>query len=164
MSVVAGIDPSVTGTGIATPDWMRTVGGDSKVGDQRLERIFDAMLEVVALNPVLVMLEDLPTHAQGAGKTGMAQGVVRLALVIGGIRYVLVTPAGLKKFATGSGVATKPDMRMEAFKRTGVDIRDDNQADAWWLRQLGLQHLGECELGLPKKNLTALDAIVWDKA
>jgi Holliday junction resolvasome RuvABC endonuclease subunit len=161
MSIVAGIDPSVTSTGIATPDWLRTVGGDAKVGDRRLEIIFDAMLEVVALNPVLVMVEDLPTHAQGAGKTGMSQGVVRLALVIGGIRYVLVTPASVKMFATGKGNATKSDMRMEIFKRTGVDIRDDNQADAWWLRQLGLQHLGECELGLPKKNLSALDAIVW---
>jgi Holliday junction resolvasome RuvABC endonuclease subunit len=161
MSVVAGIDPSLSGTGIATPDWMRTVGGAAKVGDRRLEIIFDAMLDVVGLNPVLVMIEDLPTHAPGAGKTGMSQGVVRLALVIGGIRYVKVTPAGLKKFATGSGIATKPDMRMEIFKRTGQDIRDDNQVDAWWLRQLGLQHLGECELGLPKKNLGALDAIDW---
>ena len=161
MSVVAGIDPSMTGTGIATPDWMRTVGGLSKVGDKRLEIIFDAMLDVVALNPVLVMIEDLPKHAQAAGITGMSQGAVRLALVMSGIRYVTVTPAGLKMFATGSGVATKPDMRMEIFKRTGIDIRDDNQADAWWLRQLGLQHLGECELDLPKKHLRALDAIIW---
>jgi hypothetical protein len=46
MSVVAGIDPSLTGTGIATPDWMRTVGGLAKVGDRRLEIIFDAMLEL----------------------------------------------------------------------------------------------------------------------
>jgi Holliday junction resolvasome RuvABC endonuclease subunit len=115
----------------------------------------------VALGPDLVMLEDLPTHAQGAGKTGMAQGVVRLALVLGGIKYVLVTPASVKKFATGSGNATKPDMRMEIFKRTGTDIRDDNQVDAWWLRQMGLQHLGECDLGLPKKHLSALDAVIW---
>jgi len=161
MSIVAGIDPSMTGTGIATTDWMRTVGGDSKVGDRRLEIIFDAMLEVVMLKPDLVMIEDLPKHAQAAGITGMSQGAVRLALVMGGIRYVSVTPGGLKKFATGSGNATKADMRMEIFKRTGIDIRDDNQADAWWLRQLGLQHLGECDLGLPKKHLTALDAIIW---
>jgi hypothetical protein len=46
MFVVAGVDPSLAGTGIATPDWMRTVGGIAKVGDRRLEIIFDAMLEL----------------------------------------------------------------------------------------------------------------------
>jgi len=140
---------------------MRTVGGDAKVGDRRLWRIYAAMQVVVATEPDLVMVEDLPTHAQGAGKTGMAQGVVRLALVISDIRFVSVPPATLKLFATGKGNATKPDMRMEIFKRTSMDIRDDNQVDAWWLYQMGMAHLGECKLALPAKNLTALDKISW---
>ena len=90
----------------------------------------------------------------------MAQGVVRYILVHTGTRYVTVTAATLKKFATGRGNATKPDMRMALYQRAGIDLRDDNQVDAWWLRQLGLHLLEDPErMELPQTHLAALVAV-----
>ena len=57
-------------------------------------------------------------------------------------------------------LATKPDMRMALYQRAGLDERDDNRVDAWWLRQVGLHLLGDPDaLNLPKTHLAALDKI-----
>jgi len=165
---VIGIDPSLTGTGIATYSGTATIHGE---GDQRLKAIYKAIhtaatpfLRRPGLDPLrtLAVIEDLPTHGQGAGKTGMAQGVVRLALIDAGADYVLLTPATLKKFATGKGNATKPDMRMALYKRAGLDLRDDNQVDAWWLRQAGLYATGhDAALTLPRAQREVLLKVAW---
>lgn len=156
--IVVGIDPSLTGTGIATPDASWTVRSE---GDDRLAAIYDAVRSACDGPADLAVVEDLPTHAQGAGKTGMAQGVARLALIHTGVPYALVTPATVKKYATGKGNATKPDMRMALYQRAGIDQRDDNQVDAWWLRALGMQHLGEPVVDMPVLNIAALHKIHW---
>lgn len=152
---VVGIDPSLTATGIAHMDGdLATVRGAD--GDARLVALYDAVGLAIYGSPALAVLEDLPTHAQGAGKTGMAHGVVRYALQHGSVRYVTVAPATLKKFATGKGNATKPDMRMALYQRAGLDVRDDNQVDAWWLRELGHHLLGHPTIDLPKTHTDAL--------
>jgi len=158
---VVGIDPSLTSTGIAAADGaLSTVGGDSKVGDRRLARIADAVALAVA-DADLVVLELLPQHMKSAGITGMAQGVIRLALVNACVPYVFLQPSLLKKYATGRGAADKADMRMALYQRTGVDVRDDNQVDAWWLRAAGLQHLGEPVVKLPAAQVAVLDKVAW---
>lgn len=73
------------------------------------------------------------------------------------IPVVEVAPTSLKKFATGKGNATKPDMRMALFQRAGIDERDDNRVDAWWLRQVGLHLVGDPEaIPLPLTHTAAL--------
>lgn len=70
---------------------------------------------------------------------------------------VEVPPSTLKKLATGRGNAGKDDMRMAYFQRSGFDNKDDNQVDAFWLRQLGLWLLEDpAAIKLPKANLSAL--------
>lgn len=158
---VVGIDPSLSATGLAAADGtLTTVGGDARLGDRRLALLADAVATAVA-DAHLVVLEDLPTHAKSAGLTGRAQGVVRLALINAGVPYVAVVPAALKRYATGRGNAMKTDMRMELFKRTGLDLRDDNQCDAWWLRAAGLQHLGQPAVQLPAAQVAVLDKVLW---
>jgi Holliday junction resolvasome RuvABC endonuclease subunit len=160
---VIGIDPSLGtpakgGTGICG------VNGDSftvrpkLADDTRLTLICDAV-RIQAEVADLAVIEDLPTNAMSAGKTGMAQGVVRFALQDVLTPYVLVPPATLKVFATGRGNADKSDMRMELFKRAGLDLRDDNQVDAWWLRQLGLHWMGIGSIPLPALHTRALDKV-----
>jgi Holliday junction resolvasome RuvABC endonuclease subunit len=153
---IVGIDPSLTATGIAGPLGETTVVYPKAcTGDDRLGYLYAEVRENLYAADVAVV-EDLPTHAHGAGKTGMAQGVIRLAVLRSTAQLLTVTPATVKKFATGKGNATKADMRMALYQRTGEDVRDDNQVDAWWLRAIGHQLVGEPIVDLPRMHLVAL--------
>jgi Holliday junction resolvasome RuvABC endonuclease subunit len=158
---VIGVDPSLSGTGICdVAGQMSCIGGDAKLGNDRLRLIYDAVLEA-AVHADHAIVEDLPTHAMGAGKTGMAQGVVRLALVSLRVPFTLVAPATLKKFATGRGDADKKQMRAALLERTGMDVRNDNKVDAWWLRAMGLQRAGQLPFILPAAHLGTLQKVEW---
>jgi hypothetical protein len=169
---VVGLDLSITATGIADTDGhTRTVGGPSKLGDQRLPVILDAVIDTLYEDGAnswrhhpLFVIEDLPTHAHGAGVTALVHGAVRCHLQRTGDPYVLVPPASLKKYATGKGNAGKPDMAVALYKRTGLELGDDNQVDAWWLRAMGLDHLGHPAVDLPADQRAALDRITWPRA
>lgn len=165
---VIGLDLSLTATGIAAWDGrpLSTIRTVTSEGDQRLGRIMVTVradaYDYVSDQPIdLAVIEDLPTHAHSAGITGMVHGAVRVALMEIGVPYALVPPATLKAYATGKGTATKPDMRMALFKRAGLDIRDDNQVDAWWLRAAGLERLGYPLVSLPAAQRDRLDKARW---
>lgn len=166
-----GIDPSLSGTGVAAP-WSVHVVTTWPDDELRMVKLYDGLIRALTPLPLLdkdhpdadciAIVEDLPTHAKGAGLTGMAQGVIRLALQRSGIPYQLVTAATLKKFATGSGNATKPDMRMAWYKRTGEDVRNDNAVDALWLREIGRHAIGHSEaLDLPKAQRECILKLAW---
>lgn len=159
---IIGIDPSLAATGIATREQQWTVNTRAK-GDDRLQSIYRSIMAGIHRgNDTLAVVEDLPTGAHGAGKTGMAQGVVRLALLEAKVPYVTVPAATLKKYATGRGNATKPDMRMALYQRADLDLRDDNQVDAWWLRQMGLDAVGHDDaITLPKTHREAMLKVAW---
>lgn len=160
MSTIIGLDPSLASTGIASDTETYTV--TTKADDPtRLAKIYNAVYcQLTTGRPTLAIIEDLPKHAQGAGLTGMAQGVIRLACLDADVPYVLVTAASLKKYATGNGSASKADMRMAWYQRTGEDIRDDNQVDAAWLRQIGLALTGDPRaIKLPKTHTIALEKV-----
>lgn len=160
---VIGLDLSITATGIACWDGTTdTITAAKWGGDWRLVNIRKQVHHHVLTPRVdLVVIEDLPTHAHGAGITGMVHGAVRELLCDVGLPYVLVPPATLKKYATGRGNATKPDMRMALYQRAGIDLRDDNQVDALWLRYMGLDALGCPSVELPKSHREALDKVTW---
>lgn len=159
--VVIGVDPSISATGIALSDGsLITVGGKADRGDDRLLDIACA-IGSACHSADLVVLEDLPTHAHGAGITGMVQGVVRLMCLRASVPYATVPAATLKKYATGTGNAKKPDLRMSLFKRTGYDIPDDNQVDAWFLRAAGLEALGFPVVAMPAAQVKALAVVDW---
>jgi Holliday junction resolvasome RuvABC endonuclease subunit len=164
---VIGIDPSLTACAIADADSVLVYGGDSKFGDTRLETIYAATLHHVRraqVDPadILVVMEDLPMHAKAAGITGMVQGVIRLALVQERVAYTLVIPSSLKAY--GSGKAEKADLRVARLQRTGVDERNDNKNDAWWLRQAGLDAIGHPDaIQLPKAQRERLVKWRWPR-
>lgn len=166
---VIGIDPSLTACAVDDGDEIRVYGGDSRFGDVRLETIYAAVLHHIRRSEhdpadILAVMEDLPTHAKGAGITGMVQGVIRLALIQERVSYALVVASTLKAYATGSGRAEKIDMRMERYKRTGVDERNDNRNDAWWLRQAGLDAIGHPDaIELPKAHRERLHKVRWPR-
>lgn len=152
-SYVIGIDLSLAATGVATHDGKYMVIKDSKVkGEDRLtlvSAVVDDELYLATANAyhsgasVLVVIEDLPSNAMGAGLTGKVQGVVRQALGIRGISYLTVPPSTLKKYATGNGTADKKAMVSAWNARGGVQLKDDNMVDAAFLRQFGKDWLAQ---------------------
>ena len=164
---VIGIDPSLTGTGLAHIDGSTEVvdftSGSLKLitGDHRLLAIANHIIPLVIghQRASYAVIEDLPKQAQGAGLTGRVQGVVRLILIEHEVPYIAVVPSTLKMFATGNGTSKKNRLGMELYKRTGIDLADDNACDAWWLRELGLHKLGAPTVDLPKTHTRALDKI-----
>src|SRR5690606_24551349 len=130
-------------------------------GDRRLVRIRE-LATGLCLGADLVVIEDLPTHAKSAGITGMVHGAVRSDLLAEGAGpYALVTPATLKKFATGKGNADKTAMAMALYKRAGIECADDNQVDAYWLWVAGMTHLGAAPFSVPADQVAALDKEEW---
>jgi len=160
---VVGLDLSLTATGIARWDGMtETIKTRTDDGDHRLTVIRNHIRDLANNPPAdLAVIEDLPKHAHGAGITGMVQGAARVALADLGVPYVLVIPSVLKQYATGKGNATKPDMRMRLYQRATLDLRDDNQVDAWWLRAMALDHYGEPVVQVPQSHRAALAKVTW---
>lgn len=159
---IIGLDLSLTATGIAHVDGSTsTVKTRTEDGDRRLVRIQDAVRAAIAPGVQLAVIEDLPTHAKGAGITGMVHGAVRAVLIEHTVPYALVVAATLKAYATGNGSADKTAMALAAFKRAGVEFPDDNQCDAWWLRVAGLDRHGTPLFRMPVAQLDRLDKAKW---
>lgn len=158
-SLIIGIDPSVTATGLfeTASGRAQTIKTKAARGDARLHDISNALLNFLARCEryiTLAVLEDLPISARAAGKTGMAHGVIRERLISMHIDYITLPPATLKKAAVGSGKADKADM-IEGYRAAypDVTVTDDNQADAAWLAECG-----RAFLGMPH-NLAAPEAL-----
>lgn len=169
---VIGLDLSLTGTGIAhvdgSLDTIRTGPGDH-LADQR-ERLRYIVDEVISRtkaglpeSPTLAVVEGPSYNSSGAGTWDRA-GLWWLLidrLFHECVPVAVVPPAALKRYATSRGNATKADMRMALYQRANLDLRDDNQVDAWWLRAMGLDALGYPPVPMPKTQSAALDKVDW---
>lgn len=159
---VVGLDLSMNGTGIAWCDGTTYTVTPKRKGDARLHEIRSEVARAVDGRAIdLVVIEDLPANAKSAGITGMVHGTIRTWLRDHHIPYALITPASVKKYATGRGNCGKPEMAVAAFKRGQREFTDDNQCDAWWLRAAGLDHLGHPLAPMPATHRAALDAVQW---
>ena len=163
---IIGLDLSIAAPGFADVDGStHTLKLAAKLGDARLVEIARESVKIaMTTHPWradLAVIEDLPTHAHGAGITGMVHGAVRAALIDALVPYVTVPPASLKKFGTGKGNADKTAMALAAFKRFGREFADDNQCDAFWLRAMGLAAYGHPLVELPAAQTETLAKVVW---
>jgi len=61
------------------------------------------------------------------------------------IPWLEVSPSQVKQFATGKGNANKEIVLQQVYKRWGVELTDNNQADAYVLAQIGRAYLGEAD-------------------
>jgi Holliday junction resolvasome RuvABC endonuclease subunit len=149
---VAGIDPSHSATGLALADGtLRTLKQKPADGDYRLTKIKLGVIDAFNYpnRPDLVVVEDLPRNAMGAGITGQVQGVIRELLQSYRIPYLLVSAATLKKAATNAGNAKKPAMRAAWLEYSGEDNPRDDEVDAAWLRTVGRFLVGDIEAPAP---------------
>jgi Holliday junction resolvasome RuvABC endonuclease subunit len=172
---VIGLDLSLTATGYAdfTRDGqMRTATVHSKPATgvtgtwHRLNHILgniDALIEDGPF-PALVVIEGPSFGSKGAGtwdRAGLWWRIVSGLLTNTHI-VAVVPPSTLKRYAAGRGNATKTDMAVALAKRAdGLELRDDNQVDAWWLAAAGRQHLGHPVVDVPKTHRDALAKVAW---
>jgi Holliday junction resolvasome RuvABC endonuclease subunit len=175
---VVGIDPSITATGLCTWDGSAsTVKTNPKQKDNRLRVIRSAVKDVATVSardswgrdvPVDLAVVELPlTHGPGSiamATLHMVQAVVRMVLMDAGVPYVLVNNSWPKGYATGNGKADKAAMARAAYDLAGVRLADDNQVDAWWMRQMALDHYGYAPLNstrIPAAQRAWLDKVAW---
>ena len=160
---VLGIDLSLVATGIADHTGTARIRGGDRAGTDRLDWIRDRILDQISGVELAVIEGPSYGNMSGAGHHEAA-GLwwhIACALADRRVPYAVIPPSTLKKYATGSGKATKPDMRMALFQRAGIDERDDNKVDAWWLRAAGLEALGCPLVELPAAQRAALDKVAW---
>lgn len=168
--VVVGLDLSLTATGCAGPDGTRLITSTGHKGDTlhqragRLAGLHSAITSALAGGVDLVAIE-APSIGQARGSSGAVHDrsglwwLVVTDLMDWGIPVIEVPPATLKKYLTGKGNATKPDMRVAVLRRFGVDVRDDNELDAFALRALGLDLLGHPLVDMPVTHRATLEKL-----
>lgn len=172
---VIGFDLAADASGVALPDETHVIHAPKKTGKTRslsddlarLDHIAttaDAILSAVA--PHLVVIEDYAPGIKSAAAHRLAEisGAVRLACWRRQIPIALVNVMHLKIYATGSGKATKSQMATAALKRAGLEFATEDECDAWWLRAMGLDHLGHPLVELPKAQRDALAKVAWPEA
>jgi crossover junction endodeoxyribonuclease RuvC len=153
VSIVMGIDLSLTGTGVVSVrgdkreivDQKLITSSPKEENTPRLLKISLSVMDRVNWNkPSLVVIEG---PAFGISKTtsifqlGELAGIVKSYLYVGNFQFIIVPPTSLKKWITGKGNAKKDLMLLAVYKKFGVDFTDDNLCDAYALAMYGFQFL-----------------------
>lgn len=163
---VAGLDLSMGGTGWATGkqgDLLKTGKVRTKgTKDDRLSVIKDTIrIELEEIFPVeFVLIEDIASFSQSVKVTSMVHGAVRSMLIDHQYRYGVINPMHLKKYATGSTQSDKSVMRLNAYKRAGIEFATDDECDAWWLWVMANDYLDQPVFPLPAMQRVELSKIV----
>lgn len=166
---VAGIDISLTGTGVATlggTTCIRTKGrrADSIVErHQRQQHIVQRVLDEAGA--VDLACVEGPSHASmgQAGHHDLSGLWWRIvgALCEREIPVAIVPPMSRAKYATGKGNSRKAAVLDAAQKRYGAILPNDNEADALILRAMGLHWLEQPLAEVPDGHRAALAGCQW---
>lgn len=71
------------------------------------------------------------------------RGVVKAWCWTRGAKYIEIAPTDLQRHATGRGQVPKEEMLALAKSHLGYHGTDDNEGDAWWLRNWAVTHIQE---------------------
>ena len=176
--IVIGIDPSLTGTGIASSNGWVEVSGYTKTRSkdpgitqlphpERLAAMRDLLAQIrKAIGcPTLAVME-LPAPSRsggGAHERGWLWWEIYHYLTASYLPVGLLTPNARALYATGKGNAAKGAVidavsrRWPAWTTEG----NDNAADAVTLMAAGRDWLGTPLTDMPKTHRAALDKATW---
>lgn len=166
---VVGLDLSLTSTGICHGKSMQAISSKLK-GVERLVDIEEAVMrflynETEHETPcVIVEGYSFGSKNSQAHSIGELGGVIRRALHIEQIPFVVVPPTVRAKFATGKGNASKGEVLSSISARTGIVWSGpgaDDMCDAFILEECGLTHIGRPRYQWPALNMSALDKVDW---
>lgn len=142
---VVGVDPSLTGTGLAyqgESEKVLTPSATTIRGQLQRMNIIASRVAIHTPPGTLVVMEG-PGFSRGGQKGHHALAglwwVLAATIVSRGCHLVEIKPNVLKKFATGKGNADKAAMRAAWHWHTRQDVADPDRVDALWLREVGLQ-------------------------
>lgn len=158
-----GIDPSTkTGLVILNDDGEilnATEVTTKEKGD--IQRFSDLALSVVSELEWgdKIVIEGFSYGSKGKGvSTQYGIGwIIRFMMYDCGYDYIEVSPATVKKFATGKGNVKKENMVLPIFKRWGFENESDNIRDAYVMAQIAraLDHKGH----ITKEQKTCLKGV-----
>jgi crossover junction endodeoxyribonuclease RuvC len=174
---VAGIDVSLTGTGVAIHEaggltYVREHGEDGKRGasftsrEERIGRLVDQVLFDCA-DAELAVFEAHDFGAKYSASAHDRSGVFWILvreLRAQGTRVAQATPQTLKMYQSGSGSASKDQMLVDAVRRyPTVDVRSNNQADAMAALSMGVRflELAPLETVWNQKMAQAMEKAEW---
>jgi Holliday junction resolvasome RuvABC endonuclease subunit len=164
--MVTGLDGSLTSTG-----WAR----DGKTGRilGPIQEHANYMQKVVRLNKLVVAIDRICkgsevvvmegySHASKYGGEWMGElgGAIKLVLYRRRIPFVVIPPSTMKKYATDNGRASK-DQVLAAAVRQGAPVENNDEADAWWLYDMGLAHYEQHDFIGPQYRRKVLQSIRW---
>ena len=176
--LVVGIDPSLTGTGLASTDgWCKVIGykktrakdpGITQLPHPERVRAMRSLalqvLESIHLPDLAVM--ELPAVSRsggGAHERGWFWWHLYSELTRYEVPVALMAPNARALYATGKGTAAKGAV-IDAVTRRFPDWAtegNDNAADAVALMAAGRDWLGTPITDMPKTHRAALDKAVW---
>ena len=161
---VVGIDPSLTGTAVATHTGVHLLRNKLR-GTERLVHIRDRVEALLLAAPARLVVIEGYAYGQTRKQSSLVDmgelgGVLRVLFHELGLQWVEVAPGTLKKFATGVGVGDKVGMVIQARERLGYQGTSNDEADALWLREAGLQHYGCSTVRLPKAQVDHINKVV----
>ncbi len=162
MTRVLGLDLSLTATGYAYSAEVAGVFRSRAKGERRLVEVRDFVGEVAYEMDAVVLEGYSYASSNQAHQIGELGGVVRVMLYQRRTPFVMVPPAVLKKFATGKGNADKDAMLAAAIRRFDFEGDNNNAADAWLLRAMGLAAYSDWG-GATEYQQEALGRVSWPR-
>ncbi|MDX2550180.1 hypothetical protein [Streptomyces stelliscabiei] len=165
---VAGIDVSLTGTGVATLGGTTLITSKGRRKDsiaQRRTRIKGIVDEVItAVGTVDLAVVEGPSHHSVGGSVWDRAGLwwrIVDRLCAADIPVAVMPPMSRAKYATGNGGSRKEAVMDAARRRYGAVLDNDNEADALVLRAAGLDWLGQPLSEVPDGHRAALAGCAW---
>lgn len=165
---VAGLDISLTGTGIATRGGTTRIPTTGRRRDTVLQRrtrmkhITDTVL--TEIGTVDLACVEGPSHHSVGGSVWDRGGLWWLivdSLCARDIPVAVIPPTSRAKYATGNGGSRKTAVLDAAQRRYGAVLDSDDEADALVLRAMGLDWLGEPLAVVPEGHGVALAGCQW---
>jgi Holliday junction resolvasome RuvABC endonuclease subunit len=164
---IVGLDLSLTAIGVARSDGPGVVTYQIPSPATELDRVrrlkyLGTQVDRICRGADVVIIEghsfnSKNTHAHSLGEL---HGVVKVTLYQRGITYIAIPPKSLKKYATNDGNAGK-DKMLAAAIRAGFEGDNNNAADAYWLRHMGLAHYLNNDVIAPRYREVVCRAIRW---
>jgi crossover junction endodeoxyribonuclease RuvC len=145
---VMGIDQSKRHTGVCVLATDGTLASTSLIeppktlkADEHLLFIRERLTQILKnYSPKIIVMEGYSFSSLNKKfDLGEVGAVVKLCAHDAQAQLYVCAPTLLKKFITGRGDASKDDIRTHTLALYGIDIPDDNEADAHGLAQLALQ-------------------------